>query len=392
MKKTLIALAAVAATSAFAQSSVSLYGRADVGYANQSVSTTRAGVDTKNTYNGVTSHNSVSSYWGITGTEDLGGGLKANFKFEQDLFPATGATGASGADSGVTGAQADRAATGAFNRISLVGLSGGFGTLNLGTDYVPTFKLAAATDVFGQSFLTTVGLSAGTHGIGLGSLAASTGINAGTIQNITTATNSIAQNTGAARQIQYSTPNFGGFTANLAVVNSDSSYSGATVSNAVSKQTNVSGIYSNGPLYVGLAFGVREAEAAATLKNELTVFGASYDFKSFKLVGNYLASKSTASNVVGDTKSTEYNLGVTVPFGAVTAIAQIGRNTYNSDVSGQAGDAAGNDWAIGAEYALSKRTTAFVKTGTTNKLEGTINNQARDTKRDVTSIGVRHTF
>ena len=385
MKKTLIALAAVAATSAFAQSSVSLYGRADVGYANQSVSTTRAGVDTKNTLNGVTSHNSVSSYWGITGTEDLGGGLKANFKFEQDLFPATGATGASGADSGTTG-QADRAATGAFNRISLVGLSGGFGTLNLGTDYVPTFKLAAATDVFGSSYLTTVGLAAGTHGVGLGT------ITAGAIGNITTANNSIAQNTGAARQIQYSTPNFGGFTANLAVVNSDASYSGGTVTTATAKQTNVSGIYSNGPLYVGLAFGVREAESTVTLKNELTVFGASYDFKSFKLVGNYLASKSTASNVVGDTKSTEYNLGVTVPFGAVTAIAQIGRNTYNSDVSGQAGDAAGNDWAIGAEYALSKRTTAFVKTGTTNKLEGTINNQARDTKRDVTSIGVRHTF
>jgi len=335
--------------------------------------------------NGVTSHNSVSSYWGITGTEDLGGGLKANFKFEQDLFPATGATGNSGADSGVA-TQADRAATGAFNRISLVGLSGGFGTLNFGTDYVPTFKLAAATDVFGQSYLTTVGLSAGTHGVGLGT------ITGGAIGNISTATNSLAIGSGSTRQLQYSTPNFGGFTGNLAFVNSDNSYTGGTVAIAKNKQTNVSGIYSNGPLYVGLAFGSREAEGTATLKAELTVFGASYDFQSFKLVGNYLSAKSSASNVAGDTKSTEYNLGVTVPFGAVTAIAQIGRNTYNSDVTGQDGDASGNDWALGADYALSKRTTAFVKTGTSNKLEGTIAAQTRDTKRDVTTIGVRHTF
>jgi len=391
MKKTLIALAAIAATSAFAQSSVSLYGRADVGYANQSVSTTRAGVDTKNTFNGVTSHNSVSSYWGIMGTEDLGGGLKANFKFEQDLFPATGATGGSGADSGVTasttnGAVSDRAATGAFNRISLVGLSGGFGSVNLGTDYLPTFKLAAATDVFGQSYLTTVGLSAGTHGVGLGT------ITQGNIGNISATGTTVG--TGAARQIQYSTPNFNGFTGNLAYVNVDGSVSGGTVVDTTNKHTNVSAIYSNGPLYVGLAYGVREFQSATAVKskNELTVFGASYDFKTFKVVGNWLSSKSTASDVSTDTTSTEYNLGVTVPFGAVTAIAQIGRNTYSSNVTGQNGDASGNDWAIGADYALSKRTTAFVKTGTTNKLEGTIAGQIRDTKRDVTSIGVRHTF
>lgn len=366
MKKTLIALAALAATgAAFAQSSVTLYGRADVGYANQVNSNTVAGVTTESKLNGVTSHNSVSSFWGIQGTEDLGGGLKANFKFEQDLFPATGATGSSGADSGFVG-QADRytgtgvnGGAGTFDRTSLVGLSGGFGSLNLGRDYLPTFSLAAATDVFAQSYLTTVGLAA-------------------------------AVGSTVARQVIYTTPNFSGFTGKISFGNTDTT-SGAT--DAVARNNNLTGIYSNGPLYVGLGWGVREAVTATTTKDEMTMLGAAYDFGVVRLVGNYITTKQTVSNTNTDTTQTETNIGLTAPFGAITAIAQVGRNTYSSSVVGaNQGDRSGNDWAIGADYALSKRTTAYVKTGVTNKLEGTLNGVQNDSKRTVTSIGVRHTF
>lgn len=359
MKKTLIALAALAATgAAFAQSSVTLYGRADVGYANQVNSNTVAGVTTETKLNGVTSHNSVSSFWGIQGTEDLGGGLKANFKFEADLFPATGATGSSGADSGFTG-QADRASNGAFDRTSLVGLSGGFGSLNLGRDYLPTFSLAAATDVFAQSYLTTVGLAA-------------------------------AVGSTVSRQVIYTTPNFSGFTGKISFGNTDTT-TGAT--DAVARNNNLSGIYSNGPLYIGLGWGVREAVTATTTKDEMTMLGAAYDFGVVRLVGNYITTKQTFSNTSTDTVQTETNIGLTAPFGAVTAIAQIGRNTYSSSVVGaNQGDRSGNDWAIGADYALSKRTTAYVKTGVTNKLEGTLNAVQNDSKRTVTSIGIKHTF
>ena len=91
MKKTLIAVAALAATGAFAQ--VSVYGRLDAGYA-QTKSTVGA---TYTKANGVESHNSASSMWGIQGTEDLGGGMKAFFKLEQDIYTANGNTGVSGA-------------------------------------------------------------------------------------------------------------------------------------------------------------------------------------------------------------------------------------------------------------------------------------------------------
>lgn len=368
MKKTLIALAALAATGAFAQSSVTLYGRVDAGYANQVNSETKAGVTTESKLNGVTSHNSVSSYWGIMGTEDLGGGLKANFKFEQDLFPATGATGSSGTDSGFNGtddryaqnATNTNGAGGAFNRTSLLGLSGNFGSIAFGRDYVPTFSLAAATDVFGQSYLTTVGLAAS---------AGST----------------------VARQVIYTTPSMSGFTGKISVGNTDTT-SGAI--EKISRNNNLSGTYSNGPLYVGLGWGNTETVGAAASKNDMTILGASYDFSSFKLVGNYITTKKTDSGA-GDTTQTETNLGVTVPFGAVTAIAQIGRNTYSSSLASSAttlGDRSGNDWALGADYALSKRTTAYVKTGVTNKLEGTLGGVQQDNKRTVTSIGIRHTF
>jgi len=376
MKKTLIALAALAATgAAFAQSSVSLYGRLDAGYANLVDSYTTGGTTTEQRSNGVSSHNSVSSYWGLQGVEDLGGGLKANFKLEADLFPVTGATGSSGADNGYTGT-GDRASNGAFNRTSLLGLSGNFGSIAFGRDYLPTFSLAAATDVFGQSALTTVGLSTG-------KITANNG--AATVLGGVGST--------VSRQVIYTTPNFSGFTGKLSYGNSDRTVTGTGAADAVARNSNLSGVYSNGPLYVGLAWGVNEAVAtASTTKNELTVLGASYDFGSFKLVGNYISAKETNTARTTDTTGTETNLGVTVPFGAVTAIAQIGRNTYSSSVTGQNGDMSGNDWAIGADYALSKRTTAFVKTGVSNKSEGTIAGATYDQKRTASSIGIRHTF
>jgi len=67
MKKSLIALAVLAASgAAMAQSSVTLYGRADVGVGSEKVD----GDSTTKMING----GLTTSRWGIRGTEDLGGG------------------------------------------------------------------------------------------------------------------------------------------------------------------------------------------------------------------------------------------------------------------------------------------------------------------------------
>ena len=86
MKKSLIALAVLAASgAAMAQSSVTLYGIADVVIHkddNVSAKLSSGGVST--------------SRWGVKGSEDLGGGLKANFNLESDVNMGTGANNPAG--------------------------------------------------------------------------------------------------------------------------------------------------------------------------------------------------------------------------------------------------------------------------------------------------------
>jgi len=83
MKKTLLALAAIAASSAaMAQSSVTLYGVVDASVEN---------VKGDKSLNRVSSDNLSSSRFGLKGTEDIGGGLKGLFVLESGLKVDTGA-------------------------------------------------------------------------------------------------------------------------------------------------------------------------------------------------------------------------------------------------------------------------------------------------------------
>lgn len=87
MKKTLVAIASLAAlgamsTSALAQSSSSIYGNLD----QTLVQTSQGGKSATNSG----SNNNSSSYWGITSTEDMGGGLKASFDLRSEITLMTG--------------------------------------------------------------------------------------------------------------------------------------------------------------------------------------------------------------------------------------------------------------------------------------------------------------
>lgn len=356
MKKTLIALAALAATGAFAQN-VTVYGRLDAGYAQTTTSTTAAGVTTDTKANGVQSHNSVSSMWGLKGTEDLGGGMNAFFVLEQDIYPANGTVGQSGANGGTSTAAAPNPANG-FNRTSLVGVNGGFGSISFGRDYNAVFKLIGATDVNSLSRISTVQGAANIGG--------------STIANM----------------VMYSSPNMGGFTLNVNYGNQDTS--GAA--DAKNKTQAITGVYANGPLMVGIGAGNVEVTAGtAVTKTEGTALGASYDFGKFKLAGNYITTKATAA--AGTTvEGKEYNLGVVVPMGKVSLIGQIGRNTATGDTGGNT-DTSGNDFVVGVDYALSARTALFAKTGTYNKSSGTsAGDTTFDTKQTSTAIGIKTTF
>ena len=100
----LAALALVGTSAAFAQSSVTLYGRV-----NTTVEHQKDGDVSKT---GLFNNN---SRFGFKGQEDLGGGLKAGFQLESGFDSSSGASAAS-----------------FFGRQSEVNLSGGFGMVRLG--------------------------------------------------------------------------------------------------------------------------------------------------------------------------------------------------------------------------------------------------------------------
>ena len=115
MKKSLLALAALGAFAgvAHAQSSVTLYGIIDEGF---NINTNAGGKHLYNLSSGVLQ----GSRWGLRGTEDLGGGLKAIFVLENGFDTNTGKLGQGGL---------------LFGRQAFVGLSSNYGSITLGRQY-----------------------------------------------------------------------------------------------------------------------------------------------------------------------------------------------------------------------------------------------------------------
>ena len=135
MKKTLMA-AALAGASAFAinahaQSSVTLYGTLDAGlvYLNNSGAGSSYSEGSGNVSN---------TYWGLRGSEDLGGGLHALFTLENGFNLNNGANHESGSQ---------------FNRQAYVGLkSDQYGTVTLGRQYSSAVDFLAPLSATGQGY------------------------------------------------------------------------------------------------------------------------------------------------------------------------------------------------------------------------------------------------
>ena len=126
MKKTVLTLAVLAtlSTASYAQSTsnVTLFGNVDA-----AVSVSNNGAPAAKNVASVTSGTMSASTWGIRGSEDLGGGLKANFMLQAGLDVDTGAGKTySGNPSTATPALPGGATvSGLFNRRAFVELEGG---------------------------------------------------------------------------------------------------------------------------------------------------------------------------------------------------------------------------------------------------------------------------
>jgi predicted porin len=270
MKKTLIALAAVAATgAAFAQSSVTLYGVADVAVGK----TNAAGLGNANDkFQAIASNvlNNGTSRWGVRGTEDLGGGLKAGFNFEAGLTLATGGANLSGGQM--------------FSRAANVSLMGGFGEIRAGRSLTPSFYSVANWELTGTSNYSAVANQFSFAGAG-------------------------PRDSGL---IMYRSPSFGGLTVDLGTVLAGNAvYTGGTP--AVGKgKTDLAVTYAAGPLAASLAYN----KVSGQEKN--WSLGAKYNLGTFAVAGSY-------QDPAGAKKG--FTLGVSAPMGPVTLTADIARAT-----------------------------------------------------------------
>lgn len=324
MKKSLVALAALAVVGvASAQSSVTLYGVLDVGFGKVKggkfglMNGEGYGLPATGNVNGTTKDGfNSTSVIGFRGSEDLGGGLKANFNLQSGGINLS-----------------DGSTPLAFSREAWVGLSGGFGDVQLGRSSSVAAKTMGQFDVNGTSYssaLDRAGVSAVTW--------------YGTSRR--------------SDQIQYASPNMGGFTARVGLtMKGDSTNNGIGVAGTAKDRFTVGLGFANGPLSVA---GVAETASTSALRTAYAV-GASYDFGVAKVSATYNRRESNGTvGVSSITNSTGAgfggkgaSIGVVAPIGAFYVGAQYARNT----------DSKVKATELFAGYNLSKRTKFYFDYG-----------------------------
>jgi len=353
MKKTLIAVAALAATTAFAQN-VTVTGTLDATY--RSSNSTTAVTDVKTNATRLGKDGIGTTGFTLAGTEDLGGGLKASFLVENNFDVSN--TGTEGASS----ATGSRLSTGQV----FVGVEGSFGSVKLGAANSPTLTIQGGR---AGSFGTKDG---GRAALGAGAYTTLMGL-------------SVTRNDST---IVYGSPNFSGFSVGLAY--SPKSDDGTNPGAGALSDIGLN--YANGPIAAGVSVFNQEAgtgtgvNVAATDKNTLTSYFVTYDFKfaKFGLGGHNFK----ATNIAG-TADTAENTGVNVlaevpltPALALTVNLQRvdDKTTANLDTTQN---------AVGVQYSLSKRSMAYARY--INQKADNVASGSTE-KADRLLVGLRHNF
>lgn len=347
MKKTLIALAAVAASGfAMAQSSVTLFGVVDTNVTH---------VRGEQNWNGMENGGNASSRLGFRGVEDLGNGLKAQFWLEGGIATDEG-TGVGG---GATGPGFE------FKRRSTVSLMGNFGEVRLGRSTTAAYDATSRYDVFG-----TVGVGQSQQ--------------FGDVIRI-------------SNMVGYYSPDFSGFKVGVnygfgevAGDTSGNSYVGAGLT------------YDNGPLSLGLGYDRLNDRNLGTVAipvlTDMTRWslGGSYNFGVVKLLGAYTNVSNKIIAGGGKVKDQDYYVGLSAPVGAVGE-AKIAYNRYQAKFDGDKAKA--DQFSLGYVHNLSKRTAvygtyAYIK----NKDEANFKSLSTKValkdgeKQHAIQVGVRHNF
>ncbi len=340
-KKNLVAAAALLAVAgaAQAQSSVKLYGYVEAAVGSFEDAHAKG---TKTRATKVESGQMMTSFIGLSGSEDLGGGLKAEFALESFLASDTGAT-------------LTNKAGGFWGRGSFVALSGDFGKVALGQYDNPLFTSGYLYNPFGSSmaFSPTMRHYYSTDGV-------------------------MSFDTGFVNSVTYETPNLGGFTATA-------QYSPKETTAAGSKNSwSVAGNYTAGPLSAQLTYVRSGIDAAGAYVGDQKVWslGASYDFGVAKAFLQY-TDVDDKTNAEDDTI---YQVGVSLPLSDKSSVlASFGQLKVKA--AGAGVSQKDRVFSLGYEYALSKRTGVY-GVFTNNTETKTANNESGQTY----AVGIKHSF
>src|SRR5579863_3154712 len=298
-----------AGTAAQAQSSVQLYGQVDTWIGNQKFP------GQQNAWQ-VSGGGMSTSYWGLKGSEDLGGGYKALFTLEDFFLPQNGNFGRFTGDS-------------FFSRNAYVGIESPYGTVTAGR---LTTQLFISTILF-NPFIDSYEFSPMVWHTYLGNTAIPTGA------TYTTDTG-VVGDSGWNNAVSYTTPDFNGLTGSVI-------YGlGNQAGNNGAKKWSAQFLYFHGPFaatgvfqYVNfnnapgdlvtpapLAFGGTLVPFKSQSVGQL---GATYDLKFVKFYAQYMYTKNDEQN--GSWHVNTGQGGVTVPLGTGTVMASY---AYSRDGGG----------------------------------------------------------
>lgn len=360
------------AVPASAQSSLTISGIADVGVqhgpAFDGVRSTRVAAGFK------------SSRLIFSGTEDMGGGTRANFRFEAGISLDTGAW----------------SNFGAFHRASWLGMSNpGWGSVRLGKALAPTAKLVCVmADLFdcGGGFNNSGIFYNGTNAFGRWvSVKPGRGGNANAgMSSFSGGGNGLPNNSDSGRvanAIFYDSPSWGGFQVGMVYA------MGEVPSTNSNKGTHLGAslAYRSGPIHVGISMESTESDPLWDAKGKLISVAGQYAVtKELRVSGIYQSEKASGPRALW-TDASAWMVGAAYDMGALEPFVRVGGHRTNgvgafNIVNGK--DAKVVD--IGVLYSFSKRTTGYLEYTTDRAGSNAPGLNRKDPNQ--LQVGVTHTF
>ena len=335
MKKHLIAAAVAGALAVPAMAQVTVYGIIDTGIQSHD---SGAAADAKVTR--ATDSNLASSRLGFKGSEDLGGGMKANFVLEQSVTPSTGSGNG-------------------YSRGAWVGLSGGFGS----------FRIGQGDTTSGQDIDSKV-TQAGNLGL-RASIGGSTGELGGDQNNV----------------INYTTPNMGGIQVSLGYRANGS----ADATDGDDAITDIYVQYEAGPLGVYVS-SAKQDGATSVAERDFMAVGVKYDFGMASVGVTMSQADASATTNSDDVKTSMVSVAVPVGSGLKAHLVYA-----KAELENNAG-VEGSGYTVAVTKAFSKRTTVYgAYTNTKSDTNGTfamrgVSTPAAGEDPSALTFGIVHSF